>query len=451
MKRIVQPFYKMSLWLLDRIPEGFWKGKKRVAEERLRVLYPGKKPDVKSYYAGRIAGVFAALFWGMGLVFLTECAVGGKKSAISDMRLSRPSYGEGERETELEAFLEGETEGIRVPVQIQEQRYTAEEIQKIFSVLTGELEEQISGENESLKEVRSDLFLPSAMQNGAVSITWNIQPSDLIDTQGKLLREPAEEGELAELRAVLEYGELEAEYTCYAQVYPPVRTERERVAKHLEREVEEADDMGKYTDTLALPGEIDGRKVSWSGQEEPIGAPLMLLAFTAAALVWMSGEKKLEKKERERRRQLILDYPELLFQMAMLLGAGLTLKSTFVKIASDYQKQRRKQPRYVYEEMLFACREMENGVGEAWAYENFGRRCGEAEYIKLGAVLSRNLKKGTQGLLEFLEGEAQAGLEQRRNTARRLGEEAGTKLLLPMMLMLVLTLAILVIPAVASF
>ena len=53
--------------------------------------------------------------------------------------------------------------------------------------------------------------------------------------------------------------------------------------------------------------------------------------------------------------------------------------------------------------------------------------------------------------MEFLEGEAQAGLEQRRNTARRLGEEAGTKLLLPMMLMLVLTLAILVIPAVASF
>ena len=56
MKRIVQPFYKMSLWILDRIPEGFWKGKKRVAEERLRVLYPGKSLMSKAIMPGGSPG-----------------------------------------------------------------------------------------------------------------------------------------------------------------------------------------------------------------------------------------------------------------------------------------------------------------------------------------------------------------------------------------------------------
>ena len=90
-------------------------------------------------------------------------------------------------------------------------------------------------------------------------------------------------------------------------------------------------------------------------------------------------------------------------------------------------------------------------MGEAAAYENFGRRCGDPRYVKLGAVLSQNLKKGAKGLREYLEQEAAAGFEERKNAARKIGEEAGTKLLIPMMLMLVLVLVILIIPAVMSF
>ena len=182
-----------------------------------------------------------------------------------------------------------------------------------------------------------------------------------------------------------------------------------------------------------------------------VGVPLAALVLLGAVLVWYQQEQKLEKKEKERKRQLILDYPEVLFKMAMLLGAGLTLKGTFQKITAEYKKRREERPRYVYEEMLSACREMENGVSEAAAYEGFGRRCGDSRYVRLGSVLSQNLKKGAKGLQEFLEQEAAAGFEERKNAARKIGEEAGTKLLLPMMLMLALVLVILLVPAVMSF
>ena len=66
-------------------------------------------------------------------------------------------------------------------------------------------------------------------------------------------------------------------------------------------------------------------------------------------------------------------------------------------------------------------------------------------------MLSQNLTKGSKGLSELLMREASLGMEERRNLARRMGEEAGVKLLLPMMLMLVLVMVILIVPSVLAF
>ena len=94
---------------------------------------------------------------------------------------------------------------------------------------------------------------------------------------------------------------------------------------------------------------------------------------------------------------------------------------------------------------------MQSGISEAQAYERFGKRCQLPEYIRIGSVLSQNLKKGAKGLTSMLEMEAEASLNDRKNNARKFGEKAGTKLLLPMILMLGVVLAILMIPAFLSF
>ncbi len=449
MKRLLLPFYKTGLWILDRIPVNEWKEKRR--EERLRAFYPGRSYSVKEYYAGRLAVVFAVLFWGTGAAIFIELAAGGETSGDFHTQLIRPAYGEGSRETELEAIVEGEEEGAALSIQISEKEYTAEEIQGIFRQLTERMEQEILGENESLEEVRSALHLPSTLNHGTVAVEWIISPADLLDGSGAIQKEVGEEGEVAELRALLSYRGQKAEYTGYAHIYPPIRTERETLEKRLLEVVHQADEEGIHENSLILPQEIDGRKISWVQPEVHVGISLTALALIGAVLAWYYQEQNLKKREKERRRQLLLDYPEVLFKMAMLLGAGLTLKGAFQKIAAEYTGRRGKRPRYVYEEIRFTCREMENGVGEAAAYENFGRRCGDSRYVKLGSVFSQNLKKGAKGMQEFLEQEAAAGFEERKNEARKMGEEAGTKLLLPMMVMLVLVLVILILPALMNF
>ena len=94
---------------------------------------------------------------------------------------------------------------------------------------------------------------------------------------------------------------------------------------------------------------------------------------------------------------------------------------------------------------------MQSGIPESQAYERFGKRCQLPEYIRLGSVLSQNLKKGSKGLIQLLEAEAESSLTDRKNHARKIGERTGTKLLFPMMLMLGIVLVILMVPAFLSF
>ena len=100
--------------------------------------------------------------------------------------------------------------------------------------------------------------------------------------------------------------------------------------------------------------------------------------------------------------------------------------------------------------MAAAWNEMCGGVPEKDCYESFGGRCGLQAYMKLGALLSQNLRRGTKGLADALRLEGIHAFEERKALARRRGEEAGTKLLLPMFLMLAVVLVIVIVPAFLS-
>jgi hypothetical protein len=70
--------------------------------------------------------------------------------------------------------------------------------------------------------------------------------------------------------------------------------------------------------------------------------------------------------------------------------------------------------------------------------------------MKFGTLLSQNLRKGSKGLSEMLRMEAIQSFEMRKSRAKRLGEEAGTKLLAPMIGMLAVVFIMVMVPAFLS-
>ena len=119
----------------------------------------------------------------------------------------------------------------------------------------------------------------------------------------------------------------------------------------------------------------------------------------------------------------------------------------------DYRKKRNhglpESP--LYEEVSRVQRELDGGVFEAEAYEHFGRRCRRQEYTRLITLLIQNLRKGSNELLLQLKRESGVAASERMDQARIRGEQASTKLMLPMMLMLFVVMLLVMVPAYLSF
>ena len=98
--------------------------------------------------------------------------------------------------------------------------------------------------------------------------------------------------------------------------------------------------------------------------------------------------------------------------------------------------------------MAHCLRRMKDGIGEKTAIEELGKYSDCKEYRKLSMLLSQNLMKGSKDLIISLENEEEAAFEMKKQRAIRAGEEASTKLLLPMSGMLFIVIVVLVIPAI---
>ena len=358
-----------------------------------------------------------------------------KESAGLVTEIRRNDYGGGSAVHSLQVTIDGKEQEDSLEINVEEKRYTKEEINRVFDQALKKLEPAMLGKNISLDEVRSDLNLVTEIPGEQVEVSWELDRYDLMTIYGELNEEELEEepeGALVNLKAYLTYTEDESMQVLEkmsARVYPPKLSGTERQAAQVKRAIAEEEERSREEDV-------------W----------YVLILGPVICLLLVSLQKQNEQKEKEaKERQMMLDYPEIMNKLTLLIGAGMTVKKAWVKIVQDYEKQKdRLGIRYAYEEMAAACREMQSGVAEIESYERFGKRCGMNAYRKLASLLEQNLRKGTKGLTALLGTESEQAFEERKASAKRRGEEAGTKLLAPMFFMLAMVLVIVIIPAFLS-
>ena len=260
---------------------------------------------------------------------------------------------------------------------------------------------------------------------------------------------------LVRLRAFLTYTEdpkKQAVHAVSVRILEPERTAGEELLERIREEIRTYDGGNRTKESVRLPEEVGGKEIRYHLPMDPRGGVVLVMGILTAALL-VCLEKQNEKKEGERRRQqMMLDYPQIVSQLNLLLGAGMSSKSAWKKIVDDYQQRRQTSgTRAAYEEMCAAWNEMCGGVPEKECYENFGSRCALQAYMKLGALLSQNLRKGDEGGWRTPCGwRGSTPLRRGRPWRSAGGEEAGTKLLLPMFLMLAVVLVIVIVPAFLS-
>lgn len=422
--------------------------------KKLALLNPaGNMRDIaRDYYINKVFQVLIILFFGNLLGLFYALSNLGADGILESRELKRPGYGEGERLVDMRIYADGEPLKEDMNLTVGEIRYTEEEIQKQFGEIEAVLDKLILGENGSLDHVDRDLKLITKIDGYPVSIDWETDDYTVMDKEGKIAPDFLNpDGQLITLRATIKYLDISDEYEFSAYVYPRLRSSEEALYEAVALKIDEFDKASASDENQLLPGDIGSMELTYKQLSVNTGLYLLIFSVLAGIVIYQGRDREVLKQIAAREREMLINYPEIVSKLTLLLGAGMTIRAAFEKIAVDYEKRRNKKRYFAYEEMLIAVYKMRSGTPEAAAYADFGSRCEVSRYNKLGALLSQNLKKGSNGLLEIMEEEMRQAFEDRKSMARKLGEEAGTKLLLPMGMMLMIVMVIVIVPAFLSF
>lgn len=313
---------------------------------------------------------------------------------------------------------------------------------------------------EAVDENSKKLFVLVALAGNLTGFLVTVSGSGgIVDTRA--FRLPKEENGAYEQEFLVSVDGEQAE-TMYVQVPQKVSAEeteeetdipdeQEMRKKELLEAVELYNQKKNDPDYYYLPEEWEGQTFQWEEPAERSGTFLAALSILAAAAAMLKKAQDEQEKEKKRREQLLMDYPGLIMKFTLLVQAGMTVRKAFQKIGLDYRKRISGKTRCAYEEILVTCYEMDSGVAEVEAYRRFGERCGQIKYKTFATLLTQNLQKGSKRMADMLEQESLEAWDERKRKARVLGEAAATKLLVPMVLMLVVVMALIMIPAFLSF
>ena len=249
-------------------------------------------------------------------------------------------------------------------------------------------------------------------------------------------------------------GVFSREYRFPVTLYPPLRTKQQEKEAGFKRLLKQMDEAQRTEGQLVLPKMYEGKNLSYRvrGDREYLLFPV--LGIAAAILLPLYEKQKESEAKKKKKRELMEDYPEIVSKLTVFSGAGLPVRRAWERIVLEYEAACRagtQTERAAYREMAAAYHRMQRGVPELQAYAEFGAGCRLRPYRKLSGLLEQNVRNGAEGLRKALETEMESAFEEEKALARRRGEEASTKLMLPLFLMLMIIMVMVSVPAFLAF
>ena len=353
-----------------------------------------------------LVSIVAALF--------LEISDGERDIEKSDLK--KPGYSGTEKNLDVSIYA-GKNR-IDTTITIEPEKYTAQETEELFFNVYEHLKKEILNDNASLDEIKTDLNLIEKLEDNPVSIEWFSSNYNLIGYDGKVYNDDLKKDQKEEVTLT---ANAQSDYN---------------------------------SDYVELPKEVDGEEVIYKKRESGnYAAAVLFCGISLAIFARYHDKEKKNSCEKEKIKQMRCDYPEIVAKLSLLVGAGMTVRMAWEKIVVDYRARQKSgsKKRYAYEFMSEGLNMLKSGKPQIYVYEEFGMKCGIKEYMKFSSLIVQNIKKGTKELALLLTLEAKDAFEERKNMAKKYGEEAGTKLLLPMIIMLIVVMAIIMVPALMSF
>lgn len=435
--------YGLAMFVIDRLPKKFVDNNTKVSKE-IRELTVRENIEKEKYlyivkkFSVSLLIIFACLFIGLG-VTVTEGSDIKSIISLNRKRDKTVSY------NFMAKSEKGKAE--QVSVDVEKKKRTKSEIYKQLELDKKKLIKKILGENKSLNKINHNLNMVTSVGN-ETSVNWSIDDDEIIGYDGVIAEGVPKTGKLVKITATLSLDKVMEDYSFYVKVYPRISD------KGIQGSLQEYVNRREITkDKVYLPKNIGGKKYQYFIKEAKYGLWILIIGVALAIAIFILKDRDLHKEVQDRESQMLRDYSEIVSKLLVYFGAGLSIKSAFERITNEYKNLKKKRKdyfRFAYEEMDMAVTKMKSGVSETRAIAEFGDRCGVHCYLKLANIIEQNLRRGSTDMMYALKTEMDNAVMERKNNALKEGSEISTKLLGPMVLMLIIAIAILMVPAFLS-
>lgn len=381
------------------------------------------------------------------------------KEKKSEIYIERQAIDGSDEEYSFEAEIDGDA--VPFKLNVPPKKLKPKEAEILMDEALKYLDEHVKGENESLEKV--DKALDFNLDREKYPFEVEVLPGDygLVDEDGNLrnLKEQLENegyskeemssGILTEVKIVLTYGELEREKTYAFKVFPKEEGKTEKIISEIEGLYKRKELESVYEDGFLLPTSYKGIDIITLEENGISPEGVLIIGLVIAFLLVLREAENKKKNEMRRNRELLQAYPWFVNEMVLLLGAGMQVKNVFSLLIGEHTEEDYRKT--LIDELQRAVQDFDIGMSEEKIYYDLGRRLKLPCYIKLLTMLEQNVTKGSKGLVAVLEQEENNALFERINLAKKRGEEAGTKLLGPMIILLIIVMLIIMVPAFMSF
>lgn len=169
----------------------------------------------------------------------------------------------------------------------------------------------------------------------------------------------------------------------------------------------------------------------------------LLAGLALGALLPVALVKDLHKKVTLREQDIVMELPELLNKIVLLVGAGETVQRAIILCV-----ERNKDANHpLYAELKRMVLEWEGGHPFQQAFEQFNKRCGVQEVSIFTTTVLLNFRRGGNDFVLALRDLTRVLWEKRKAIARTRGEQASSKLVLPMVVIFMIVIVLLGAPA----
>ncbi|WP_051251264.1 type II secretion system F family protein [Paenibacillus harenae] len=175
--------------------------------------------------------------------------------------------------------------------------------------------------------------------------------------------------------------------------------------------------------------------------QEPL---LLLIGILFGVLLALRPAVEAGRSVERRKQHLITELPEMLSKLMLLVGAGETVQTALARCLEGKDAERHP----LYKEWRDAVSSLRNGQSFSTAMECFNRRCAVQEVSVFTTVLLLNYRRGGEHFVLALRELSYTLWEKRKAIARSRGEEASSKLVFPLVGILLVLMVLVAAPAV---